>query len=414
MTTALRVNGDRLWSRLMQMAEIGATAHGGCNRQALTDADMDGRKLLARWAEAAGCRVRVDAVGNMFVRRPGLEEALPVVMTGSHLDTQPTGGKFDGVYGVLAGLEVIESLNDHAVATRHPIELSVWCNEEGSRFPMAMMGSAVWSGRLALDAAYALTDRAGLSVRQELQRAGIATGSPMQRHAVRACFEAHIEQGPVLEQKSKTIGVVTGVQHMSRHEVVVEGQEAHAGPTPMDMRRDPIRVLADLLPALYAAAAQRGKDARLTFGFIETLPGSPNTVPGRLRFTVDIRHPDAGQYGALREEMNQLVFAALARHSLQGDIRCVWQAPGVTFDSDCVAAVRGATAALGFDAMEMVSGAGHDSCNVSAVVPTAMVFVPCAGGLSHNEAENAQPSDLAAGADVLLHAMLTMAIDAKK
>ncbi len=414
MTSVLRVNGDRLWSRLMQMAEIGATAHGGCNRQALTDADMDGRKLLARWAEAAGCRVRVDAVGNMFVRRPGLEEALPVVMTGSHLDTQPTGGKFDGVYGVLAGLEVIESLNEHAVATRHPIELSVWCNEEGSRFPMAMMGSAVWSGRLALDAAYALTDRAGLSVRQELQRAGIATGSPVQRQAVKASFEVHIEQGPVLEQKSKTIGVVTGVQHMSRHEVVVEGQEAHAGPTPMDMRRDPIRVLADLLPALYAAAAQRGKDARLTFGFIETLPGSPNTVPGRLRFTVDIRHPDAGQYGALREEMNQLVFAALARHSLKGDIRCVWEAPGVTFDSDCVAAMRGATAALGFDAMEMVSGAGHDSCNVSAVVPTAMVFVPCAGGLSHNEAENAQPSDLAAGADVLLHAMLTMAIDAKK
>jgi N-carbamoyl-L-amino-acid hydrolase len=409
MNTNLRVNGDRLWSRLMQMAQIGATAHGGCNRQALTDEDMVGRKLLTQWAEAAGCRIRVDAIGNMFIRRAGTDDALPVVMTGSHLDTQPTGGKFDGVYGVLAGLEVIETLNDHRLPTAHPIELSVWCNEEGSRFPMAMMGSAAWSGRLPLETAYGLTDRAGASVRQELTRAGIATDTALSRQAVKASLEVHIEQGPVLEQQAKTIGVVTGVQHMSRHEVVVAGQEAHAGPTPMDMRRDPIRVLADLLPALYAAAAQRGKDARLTFGFIETLPGSPNTVPGRLRFTVDIRHPDNLQYQALRGELNGLVQAALERHGLEGQIRCVWEAPGVTFDAACVSTVRSATAALGFNSMELVSGAGHDSCNVSAVVPTAMVFVPCAGGLSHNEAESALPGDLAAGANVLLHAMLAMA-----
>jgi beta-ureidopropionase / N-carbamoyl-L-amino-acid hydrolase len=409
MVNALRVSGDRLWSRLMQMAEIGATPHGGCNRQALTDADMAGRRLLSRWAEAAGCRVRVDAVGNLFIRRPGRDDTLPVVMTGSHLDTQPTGGKFDGVYGVLAGLEVIEVLNDHDMTTVHPLELSVWCNEEGSRFPMAMMGSAVWSGRLPLDTAYGLTDRNGISVRHELQRAGIPTGVPLSRQAVKASFEVHIEQGPVLEQKAKTIGVVTGVQHMSRHEVVVEGQEAHAGPTPMDMRRDPIRVLADLLPALYAATEQCGRDARFTVGFIETLPGSPNTVPGRLRFTVDIRHPDAELYRALREELNRLTHAALRRHALTGDVRCVWEAPGVVFDPTSVAAVRSAVAALGFDSLEMVSGAGHDSCNVSAVVPTAMVFVPCAGGLSHNEAESALPGDLEAGANVLLHAMLSMA-----
>ena len=405
----LRVNGDRLWSRLMQMAQIGATSKGGCNRQALTDADMAGRKLLSQWAEAAGCSVRVDAVGNIFIRRPGSEGDLAAVMTGSHLDTQPTGGKFDGVYGVLAGLEVIESLNDHALKTVHPIELSVWCNEEGSRFPMAMMGSAVWCGRLPLDSAYALTDRAGISVRQELQRAGLPTDAPLSRQAVKASLEVHIEQGPVLEQKAKTIGVVTGVQHMSRHEVIVEGQEAHAGPTPMDMRRDPIRVLADLLPALYAAAAKHGRDARLTFGFIETLPGSPNTVPGRLRFTVDIRHPEAGHYLSLRQEMEQLVLAALERHALAGNIRCVWEAPGVSFDPACIAAVRGAAATLGLSSLEMVSGAGHDSCNVSAVVPTAMVFVPCAGGLSHNEAESALPGDLEAGANVLLHAMLSLA-----
>src|SRR6202011_4869604 len=408
----IQVNGDRLWRSLMDMAKIGATAEGGVCRLALTDLDKEGRELFIAWCRDAGCSIRVDAMGNIFARRPGRNPDAAPVMTGSHLDTQPTGGKFDGVYGVLAGLEVIESLNDHEMTTVHPIELSVWCNEEGSRFPMAMMGSAVWSGRLPLETAYGLTDRDGISVRHELQRAGIATDAPLSRQAVKASFEVHIEQGPVLEQKAKTIGVVTGVQHMSRHEVIVEGQEAHAGPTPMDMRRDPIRVLADVLPALYAAAEQRGREARFTVGFIETLPGSPNTVPGRLRFTLDIRHPDAQQYRALREETYRLTHAALRRHALTGDIRCVWEAPGVTFDPTCVAAVRSATAALGFDSLEMVSGAGHDSCNVSAVVPAAMVFVPCAGGLSHNEAESALPADLEAGANVLLHAMLSMATSA--
>jgi beta-ureidopropionase / N-carbamoyl-L-amino-acid hydrolase len=406
---ALRIDGSRLWSRLMQMARIGATVSGGCNRQALTDTDIEGRALLSRWAQAAGCTVSIDAIGNLFVRRAGVDDGLPVVMTGSHLDTQPTGGKFDGVFGVLAGLEVIESLNDHAVRTRHPIELCVWCNEEGSRFPMAMMGSAVWSGRLPLETAYALTDGAGISVQAELQRAGVRTDRTLARQAVKASFEAHIEQGPVLEERSRTIGVVSGVQHMSRHEVIVHGQEAHAGPTPMDMRRDPIRALADLLPALYSSAAAHGKDARFTVGFIETLPGSPNTVPGRLRFTVDIRHPVAAQYHSLREELDRLVRESLARQALTGSVRCVWEAPGVTFDAACVEAVRAAAAHLGLDALEMVSGAGHDSCNVSAVAPTAMLFVPCAGGLSHNEAESAAPADLEAGANVLLHAMLSVA-----
>jgi N-carbamoyl-L-amino-acid hydrolase len=295
-TNQPRVSGTRLWSRLMKMAEIGATPHGGCNRQALTDGDLQGRNLFGGWAAAAGCTVRVDAIGNLFIRRPGRDDSLPVVMTGSHLDTQPTGGKFDGVYGVLAGLEVIESLNDRAIVTRHPIEVAVWCNEEGCRFPAAMMGSAVWSGRMPLASAYALTDRSGRSVRQELERLGVDLSPPISRQPVKAAFEVHIEQGPVLEQRSKAIGVVTGVQHMSRHEVIVIGQEAHAGPTPMDMRKDPIRVLAEVLPAMYATAARHGKDARLTVGIIETSPGSPNTVPGQLRFTVDLRHPDGAQY----------------------------------------------------------------------------------------------------------------------
>ncbi len=406
----LRVNGDRLWSRLMAMAEIGATVQGGCNRQALTDLDRAGRDLLTRWAEAAGCQVRTDSVGNLFVRRVGTEDSLPVVMTGSHLDTQPTGGKFDGVYGVLAGLEVLESLRDAGVSTQHPIEVVVWCNEEGCRFPMAMMGSAVWSGRLPQESAYALTDRAGLSVRDALEHWGVSTDVAVSRQAVRAALEVHIEQGPVLEQRAKTIGVVTGVQHMSRHEVVIEGQEAHAGPTPMEMRRDPVRVLADVLPALYASARERGPDARLTIGLIEASPGSPNTVPGRLRFTVDVRHPEVRQYGSLRLDVERLVRSALANHGLRGEVTCVWEAPGVTFDEGCIAAVRVATRELGYEFMDMVSGAGHDSCNLAAVVPTAMIFVPCAGGLSHNEAEDALPSDLEAGANVLLHALASLAV----
>ncbi len=407
--TPPRINGDRLWSRLMALAKIGATAQGGCNRQALTEGDLAGRRMFADWAAAAGCRVRVDAIGNLFVRRAGLEDTFPVVLTGSHLDTQPTGGKFDGVYGVLAGLEVIEALNDAGMTTVHPIEVGVWCNEEGCRFPMSMMGSAVWSGRLPLDAAHALTDRSGRSVRQELERLGIATDAKVPRQPVKAALEVHIEQGPLLEQCAKTIGIVTGVQHMSRHEVVVVGQEAHAGPTPMDMRRDPVRVLAEVLPAIYAAARERGPDARLTVGVIETSPGSPNTVPGRLRFTIDVRHPDLRQYGTLRFEIDRLVRAALEHHDLDGDIRCVWEAPGVVFDADCVDAVRRASAALGYGSLEMVSGAGHDSCNIAAVAPSAMIFVPCAGGLSHNEAESALPSDLTAGASVLLHAMVGLA-----
>jgi len=406
---APRVSGERLWSRLMAMAQIGATPHGGCNRQALTDGDFQGRALFSRWAKEAGCSIRVDAIGNLFARRPGRDDTLPAVITGSHLDTQPTGGKFDGIYGVLAGLEVIESLNDRAFSTRHPIEVAVWCNEEGCRFPAAMMGSAVWSGRMPLESAYALKDRDGLSVRDELERGGVSPSASVPRQPVKAAFEVHIEQGPVLEQKAKNIGVVTGVQHMSRHEVTVEGQEAHAGPTPMDMRRDPVRVLADVLPAIYAAAAQRGPQARLTVAVIETRPSSPNTVPGFLRFFVDLRHPDGAQYRSLRAEVEGIVEAALARHALKGAIRCVWQAAGVVFDPACVAAVREAARALGCNAMEMVSGAGHDSVNLASVVPTSMIFVPCAGGLSHNEAESASQLDLETGANVLLHAMLAVA-----
>jgi beta-ureidopropionase / N-carbamoyl-L-amino-acid hydrolase len=403
------VNSERLWSRLMQMGKIGATAHGGCNRQALTELDFEGRRLLLQWAHPLGCEARVDPIGNLFLRRPGGDPKLPAVLTGSHLDTQPTGGKFDGVYGVLAGLEVLECLHEQGIRTAHPIELAVWCNEEGSRFPGAMMGSAVWAGQMPLETAYAFKDPRGTSVREALTQAGVPTDGTVMRQPLKAAFEAHIEQGPILERQRKTIGIVTGVQHMCRNEVVIHGQETHAGTTPMASRRDPIRALAQVLPELYRAAERVGPDARMTVGIIETYPGSPNTVPGRLRFTVDLRHPQQSQYRALRDALQQIVSEALARCQLQGSIQCYWEAPGVTFDDRCVAAVRSAAGALGYSSMEIISGAGHDSCNTAAVAPTSMIFIPCAGGLSHNEAEQATPADLAAGANVLLNAMLSLA-----
>jgi N-carbamoyl-L-amino-acid hydrolase len=403
------VNGERLWSRLMQMGQVGATAHGGCNRQALTELDFEGRRLLMQWAGPIGCEARVDAIGNLFLRRAGTDTQLPAVLTGSHLDTQPTGGKFDGIYGVLAGLEVLECLHERGIDTAHPVELAVWCNEEGARFSTAMMGSAVWAGRVPLEAAYALKDSRGISVREALERAGVPLDVPVTRQPVKAAFEAHIEQGPILEQQGKTIGIVTGVQHMCRNEVLVHGQESHAGTTPMTGRRDPIRVLAQVLPELYRAAERIGPDARMTVGTIETFPGSANTVPGRLRFTVDLRHPQQQHYRALRDALEQTVTEALTRQQLQGSVQCYWEAPGVTFDEDCVRAVRRAASALGYGSMDIISGAGHDSCNTAAVAPTSMIFVPCAGGLSHNEAEQAAPADLEAGANVLLNAVLSLA-----
>ena len=411
MSSEPTINGERLWSRLMQMGQIGATAHGGCNRQALTASDFEGRRLLMQWARPLGCEERVDAIGNLFLHRAGNDAHLPAVLTGSHLDTQPTGGKFDGIYGVLAGLEVLESLHERGIRTAHPIELAVWCNEEGSRFPAAMMGSAVWAGRMPIEAAYALKDPRGISVREALEQAGVPLDRAVRRQPLKAAFEVHIEQGPILEQQSKTIGIVTGVQHMCRNEVIVHGQETHAGTTPLASRRDPIRALSQVLPELYGLAERVGPDARMTVGIIETYPGSPNTVPGRLRFTVDLRHRQQQLYRALRDGLEQIVAEALKRCQLQGSVRCYWEAPGVTFDERCVRAVREAAGALGYSNMEIISGAGHDSCNVAEVAPTSMIFVPCAGGLSHNEAEEADPADLEAGANVLLNAMLSLARD---
>lgn len=402
----LEINAQRLWSRHMEIAKIGATPKGGNNRQALTDEDIAARKLFISWCEAAGCDIRIDEIGNIFARRQGRIKDAPPVITGSHLDTQPTGGRFDGIFGVLSGLEVVETLNDKNIETDHPLEVVVWCNEEGCRFTTAMMGSAVWAGQMSLEEAMSLEDTDGHTVRSELKRTGHFGSHPARSFPVKAAIEAHIEQGPMLEQTETVIGVVTGVQNMSRHEIIITGHEVHAGPTPMSMRQDPMRALSVFLPQLYAIADKYGDDARMTFGVIHADPASNNTVPGRLKMTVDIRHPILDIYENMVSETYALVKTACEQEGAPVSLRQFFHAPGVVFDPEVVAAVDAATKGLGLSHMKMVSGAGHDACNVAAVAPTAIIFIPCEGGISHNEAEYAEPEHVTAGANVLLNAML--------
>ena len=409
MTQQLRINGQRLWDSLMEMARIGATGRGGCNRQALTDEDRQGRDLFVSWCKAAGCGISIDEMGNIFARRPGMDDSLPPVITGSHLDTQPTGGKFDGVDGVLAGLEVMRTLQDAGVSTRAPLEVVVWTNEEGARFAPAMVGSGVWAGEMSRDEIYAITDKSGKSFGEELERIGYKGDLPARPKPVRAAFEAHIEQGPILEAKQLQIGVLTGVQGCRWYDLVILGQPVHAGPTPMEVRRDPFMAALPILQYCYDLAASHAPWGRATFGDIRAEPGSRNTVPEKLVVSVDLRHPDPAVLDDMDRQFRDFVEETCLHKRLDGRVEELWHMPVTVFDRDCVEAVRSATRELGYSHMEMVSGAGHDSLYLAKVAPTSMIFVPCEDGISHNEAENARPEDLEAGCNVLLQAMLKMA-----
>ena len=404
----VHTNPERLWSRLMEMAEVGATPAGGSNRQALSDDDKAGRELFVGWAEQAGCSVELDGVGNLFARRAGADaDAAPVVL-GSHLDTQPTGGRFDGVYGVLGGLEVVEALNDHAVQTRAPVEVAIWTNEEGSRFAVSMMGSAVWAGVLALDEVRAITDRSGVSVGAELDRLGWA-GSAAFAKPLRAYLELHIEQGPILEASGSSIGVVTGVQGIRWFRVTIEGFPAHAGTTPMDRRRDPSRSLALALSGLHEMAAAHAPQVRLTPAMFASEPVSSNTVPGQITFTVDMRHPDAEVLESLDAGLRSLVAGAAEAHGCGHRVEVINDCAPVVFADECVKAVESAAQRCGYAYEQIGSGAGHDACHVALKAPAGMIFVPCEDGLSHNEAESIEPDAAGRGAEVLLHAALELA-----
>ena len=404
--SSLRINGDRLWQSLMEMAQIGATKKGGCNRQALTDEDKQGRDLFARWCEQIGCSVLVDAIGNMFAHRAGRDNTLAPILAGSHLDTQPTGGRFDGVYGVLAGLEVLRTLEEHQVVTESPLEVAVWTNEEGSRFAPALIGSGVWSGAFDIEQCYAITDKSGKSLGAELDRIGYKGDVAACARPLKAAFEVHIEQGPILERENLQVGVLTGIQGLRWYDLIIEGEACHAGPTPMQTRRDPFMAAAPIIAGCYQLAEQYAPWGRATFGDIKAEPGSRNTVPERLTVNVDLRHPDAEILDKMDRAFRDMVETECNRHSLEFQVNECWHMPVTEFAPQCVEAVRSATEKLGYPYMEMVSGAGHDSLYIASVAPTSMIFVPCENGISHNEIEYAKPEDLEAGCNVLLHAIL--------
>lgn len=405
----IRIDGQRLWDSIMEMAKIGATAKGGSNRQTLTDEDREGRDLFVRWCREAGLEVTVDRMGSIFARRPGRNPSLPPIMAGSHLDTQPTGGRFDGVFGVLAALEVVRSLNDHGVETEAPIEIVNWTNEEGARFPPPMIASGVFAGVFSLEEAHAIRDAAGKTMGEELERIGYLGNVPVGGRPVGAYFEAHIEQGPILEREGRRVGVVTDAQGARWYEVTVSGEAGHAGATPMDMRKDALVAAAQVVQAIQRIGRRRDPHGRGTVGVMRVMPGSPNVVPDEVFFTVDIRHPEAEIMTEMDAELRAAADEASRNHGTAITVREVWYSPPVSFDRKCVAAVREAAEALGHTHMNIVSGAGHDAVYMARVAPSAMIFAPCEKGISHNEAENCKPDDLAAACDVLFHAVLERA-----
>jgi beta-ureidopropionase / N-carbamoyl-L-amino-acid hydrolase len=405
-TQPIRINGKRLWDSLMEMAKIGATAKGGVCRLALTDLDRDGRDLFVRWAREAGCSISVDKMGNVFARRAGKDDTLTPVVTGSHADSQPTGGRFDGIYGVLGGLEVIRSLNDHGIETDRPIEVVIWTNEEGSRFAPAMVASGVFAGVFTLEYGLSRADVDGKTMGEELARIGYAGDQPMGK-PIHAAFELHIEQGPILEHEGKTIGVVHAAQGQRWYEVVYTGQESHAGPTPMPTRRDALVGAARVIDLVNRIGHEHAPYACATVGMVQVHPNSRNVIPGRVFFTIDIRHPNDD----VLSEMDRKVRDGVARIAIETKLEVTrleqifYYAP-IAFDKACVDSVRAAAERFGYSHRDIVSGAGHDACYLSKVAPTAMVFVPCVGGISHNEIEDATPEWIEAGGNVLLHAML--------
>jgi N-carbamoyl-L-amino-acid hydrolase len=403
-----RVNGDRLWASLMEMARIGATPRGGVKRLALTDEDRAARDLFCSWCAEEGCEISVDEIGNLFARREAADPERPSVVMGSHLDSQPTGGKFDGAYGVLAGLEIVRRLNELKITTDTPLEVAVWTNEEGARFAPAMLGSGAFAGVFDLGYALGRTDTEGTSVQNALDRIGYAGPRDIGACPLTAYFELHIEQGPILEQEAVTIGVVTGVQGIRWYDLELQGAEAHAGPTPMHLRRDPVPVAAKALEGIFEIARRQGPAARATVGQIVSEPYSRNTVPRCVRASVDFRHPKSSVLEEMETDLRSLS-QALGDSGVNSHLTEVWASDPVVFDPQCVRAVRQAAQQLGHSHLDIVSGAGHDSVYVSKVAPTAMIFVPCEGGISHNEEENARKEDLAAGADVLMSAVLDIA-----
>ena len=405
----VRVNSDRLWQGLMEMAEIGATPGGGSGRLALTALDKEARDLFVSWCRDSGFQPRIDAMGNIFARRPGTDDAAPPVLAGSHLDTQPLGGRFDGVFGVLAALEVLRTLDDHGIGTTAPLEAVVWTDEEGCRFETGMVASGVFGGKYKQDWALGVSDPDGVTIGEALKAIGYAGPEPAHDRPVAAYLEAHIEQGPVLEASETAIGVVLGAQARRCFRVSVKGEEGHAGTLPMERRRDALLGAARMIDGLNAVAYRFQPRPVITVGDLTVSPNSRNTIAGGCVFIIDSRHPDDGTLDLIEGEMRGACEEAAGNGGLGLAIEVIDESPAVVFHKGCVGAVRDAAEGLGLTHLDIHSGAGHDACNIALLAPTGMIFVPCENGISHNEKENAKPGDLANGADVLLRAMVALA-----
>lgn len=404
-----RINGQRLWNSLMEMARHGATSKGGVCRLALTDSDKAGRDLFCSWCRDSGLDIRVDQVGNILARRQGRNPAMNAVATGSHLDSQPTGGKFDGVYGVLAGLEIMRSLNDADIETDAPLEVIVWTNEEGSRFSPTMMGSGVYGGAFTLEEILNKRDLEGKRFGDELKRIGYAGDLDATAHGISAYFEAHIEQGPILEAAELPIGIVTGAMGQKWHEVTVTGMEAHAGPTPMATRRDALVGASLIIQRVNELGHELAPHACATVGFIQSHPNSRNVIPGEVFLTTDFRHPDDATLKFMDQSLKTFCEEVAADQKLDISVVDFAYFPPIHFSQELVAKVARGAMVHDLPSQQIISGAAHDAIYASHKTPAAMIFVPCEGGISHNEIENAKPEDLEAGCNVLYHAMLETA-----
>ncbi len=405
----LRINEARLWDSLMEMAKVGPGVAGGNNRQTLTDADAEGRALFAEWCKAAGMTMGVDTMGTMFATRAGEDaDALPVYM-GSHLDTQPTGGKFDGVLGVLGALEVVRSMNDAGIKTKHPIVVTNWTNEEGARFAPAMLASGVFAGMHTQDWAYARRDAEGLAFGDELARIGWVGDEVVGARKMHAMIELHIEQGPILQAEGKTVGVVTHGQGLWWLQITLTGKDAHTGSTPMNMRVNAGLGMARITERVHQIAMSHQPGAVGAVGHVNVYPNSRNVIPGKAVFTVDIRSPDQGKLDAMKAEVMRAAQAVAVELGLGVEIEDVGHFDPVTFDAGLVEVVRNSAERLGYSHMDIISGAGHDACWINRVAPTVMIMCPCVDGLSHNEAEEISPEWAAAGTDVMFHTVLDVA-----
>ena len=407
--TNISINQDRLWDSLMTMAQIGPGIAGGNNRQAVTLEDGEARKLLQKWSEEAGMTMKVDELGSMFLRRDGTDKnALPVVI-GSHLDTQPTGGKYDGVLGVLAGLEIVRTLNDLNIQTKHPIMVINWTNEEGSRFAPAMMASAGYAGIYDINSLLGAKDAEGIVFGEELEKIGWKGSDPLGKQKIHCYYELHIEQGPILENENIDIGVVTHGQGLKWLEVELSGTEQHTGTTPMHVRKDTSLAMSEIILAVNKVANENQPNALGSVGHIEVSPNSRNVIAGKSLFTIDIRSPDINKLEKMERELRSITVDICKKFNVNFDMKQIGGFDPVAFDKGCLNNIRQSAEKFGYTFKDIVSGAGHDACWINSVAPSAMIMCPCVDGLSHNEAEEIKPIWAGSSTNVLLHAAIASA-----